>query len=68
MDWEQVQASQYDILERQAIAGGWIYRNRYVTGGSQHQGFTWAVSITFVADTQAPLAERNEHRTRRHAS
>lgn len=66
MDWEQVQASQYDILERQAITGGWIYRNRYVTGGSQHQGFTWAVSITFVAD--APAAPLAEHKNKRHAA
>jgi hypothetical protein len=56
MAWDNVTTDKFDILERQAVAGGWLYRNRTVTGGqAQFEGsYVWQVALTFVPDVVAP--------------
>jgi len=56
--WENVYSETYDIMERLAVDGGWLYRNRMVTSGSAQdpQHYVWLVTMTFVP-TAAPPAQ-----------
>jgi len=54
--WENVYAQPYDVMERMAVDGGWLYRNKVVVNASsQNPGdFVWATSLTFVPEPAAP--------------
>jgi hypothetical protein len=54
--WEDVYSEDFDIMQRMRVEDGWLYRNRFVVGGSAHSGYVWAMSMAFVpADPAAPL-------------
>lgn len=63
MNWEEVFRSENEVLSRIPLADtasramrpaeGWIYRYMQRTG-SDHGGYTWNESITFVPGTPAP--------------
>lgn len=54
--WENVYTTTSDIMERYAVEGGWIYRNRYVIESSSQSpaDWVWEFSITFVPEPAAP--------------
>jgi len=54
--WESVYSTPADIMERRAVAGGWLYRNRVAVSasGQNVQDWVWAISLAFVSEP-APL-------------
>ena len=56
--WESVYSLPADIMERQQVAGGWLYRNRVAVGasGQNVQDWVWALGLAFVPEP-APLDE-----------
>lgn len=55
MNWEQVYSSDNERMDRTAVEGGWIYRYQQ-RQGSQHDGYTWSIALTFVTPAPAPPA------------
>jgi hypothetical protein len=58
--WQSVYSQPYDILERMAVDGGWLYRNRVVVQSSAQNpsDYVWSVALSFVPEA-APAEEAN---------
>ena len=54
--WEIIYTTPTDIMERLAVDGGWLYRNRVVMQSSAQSphDYAWGVALTFVPEPAAP--------------
>ena len=60
--WESVYDTTYDKMDRQAVDGGWLYRNRFANAASPllEARHGWQVTVTFVPTAQAPLGQQSK--------
>jgi len=57
--WQSVYDNPFDKMDRLAVDGGWLYRNRFVISASAQDPahYVWAVTMAFVPEpAPAPLA------------